>query len=331
MDPIFGQSQCFSWDDPNVDPRVKKYLQTVRNEAISMTIMDMSNTSTKEIVNSDIYDDNKSVKANIYDLNNIETTDNKDSIDKSIVTCDTFCLDWLDQVTKTLEDISPNTITVEHLKKYCLAQTEKKGVVLHLHNMLKDVPLKQEINDLDSVRNNQILSLLQQLQRLRIPNLECLQCVLHEDYSTLEPHGFKKWNQFIKENEPCVAMFNTMITYQNIWLLIRYMTQNWLDDLVSTPKLYRKITLWLLYILVHLPRRVSPLNVSTLRSLAQKCKDLQHTQNQTLKIPNSLELSQIPMPTATVSNNSEDQQIDLTSCVLQLVAVRYQQKDLLFI
>lgn len=317
MDPIFGQQRCLSWDDPNVDPRVKHYLNNVRNEAISMTIMDMSTTNKRkrQVFTSDLYDDVPLKGNNIYE--DVNKLDNKN--DDNDITCGTFCLDWLDLVRETLEtNVTANTITMAQVKKYCESQDDKEGTVLHLYNVLKDVALVDGITD--EQNNVQIVSLFERLKRLRILNAEFLQCVLEEDYSTLEPQGFRKWNQFVRDNDPCIAMFNTMITWQNIWELVRFMTEHWLDELVDTSPMYRRITLWLLYILVHLPRRISASNVSVLRSLAQKCQELQVS----LQIPTALELDTIKTPPVTDTNTN------LNNCVIQLAVVRYRQRDLLF-
>lgn len=150
------------------------------------------------------------------------------------------------------------------------------GVKLHLSNLLKNWVPSEIINQTENngymIDDDWIQKLLIKLQCVKIPNIDFLKSVITGDYSNFEPHGYRSWNQFLLNNEPCKDMFNTIINDNNIWLLVKYMTQSWITEISERQN--HNMKLWLIYTLVYLPSSIVANNTSTLRDLGKKCREI---------------------------------------------------------
>lgn len=334
VDPLFGQANVFSIDDENVNPDVINYLRNVRNEALTISAISMSNirsyVNKSNTIRHDasLYDDKNDIPMNDNSENNsdsntkttnyaIENLADESSAKKEgvlimnkrrkIINKDTSMkfsmpenlinfnqrmkavMDWFQDLQddiftlpcnsgysyddKTLELLIFNIQKVVNDKE---KTKQNNGVSLHLSNLLENwapsEAMKQIKNNNYAVDVEWIQELLVKLQCVRVPNIDFLKCVITGNYFNFEPHGYRAWNQFLLNNEPCKDMFNTMINGNNIWLLVKYMAQSWITEI--SGKQNHNVKLWLIYILIYLPSSVVANNTSTLRDLGKKCREI---------------------------------------------------------
>lgn len=371
FDPIFGQSKAFSTDDPNVNPDVIKYLNQVRNEALSTSAVSMSSVRMPERMSSPVvrheasmYDDDdneegstqrKKKKMTIKDEKTSNIPEEFVNFRKRL----DISSHWFDDLKKELQsqpsrldhhyDDESLNLLISSIKKNVSTRINKSedesdqpsGIILHLNNLLKDWEMINNLSQEDFIVDDEwIQNLIIQLQCVKIPNLTTLKDVIKGDYSNLEPRGFKLWDQFVRFNEPCNDMFKTMINDNNIWLLVKYMATRWVNSMIQGQNQY-SLMLWLIYLLLNLPLKVTANNTSTLRDLGKECKKviLTHYQNNEITdkdtdkdkllslmiIPSDLKFEfkqftpQEPVP-------SDTSLIELT---LYLIATKYGQLDLI--
>lgn len=295
FDPIFGQSKVFSTEDSNVNPDVIAYLASVRNEALTTSAIAMSSVKQPDI------DINIRHDASIYDDESEPVTKKTRGIPTDITTSQnefpaelvnfnermTPVVKWFEQLQTDVnsqpsnlgyhyDDLSLDILlfNIKQILETKNTQTENKGVSLHLMNILKDWAPQGNLPEGDEFEIDEewIEKLLLKLECVKIPTIDFLKSFITGDYTYCEPRGFKAWNQFLVHNEPCKDMFATMINSNNIWLLVKYMAQTWITQI--SAKQSHNLTLWLLYILVYLPRSVVANNTSTLRDLGKKCRGI---------------------------------------------------------
>lgn len=295
IDPLFGQSKVFSTEDSNVNPDVIAYLASVRNEALTTSAISMSAVKQPGIhVNvrheASIYDDEsepiiKKARGTVEVTNTFQNAlpDNLVNFTERI----TPVMEWFEQLRNDInlqpsnlnyhyDDLSIDLLlfNIKQILETKNTQTENKGVSLHLMNILRDWAPKGDLpsDDEFEIDEEWIEKLLLKLECVKIPTIDFLKSFITGDYSYSEPRGFKAWNQFLLNNEPCKDMFATMINSNNIWLLVKYMAQIWITQI--SAKQSHNLTLWLLYILIFLPSSVVANNTSTLRDLGKKCRDI---------------------------------------------------------
>ncbi|CCK71491.1 Brr1p KNAG_0H00760 [Huiozyma naganishii CBS 8797] len=283
IDPRFGQQRVFALDDPSVDPAVVAYLGRVRQEALTTNAISRAsleqNSGPKHTHQASMYDD-VSEELPVAKKQRTEVPSLIKQAQKHYVEWNR----WLDKLQVELEskgsqieeytDEQMNAL-LSHLKRYIEGKPEKKGIHTHLLNLLREHHPTSNSGKLpDGMDEEWSENLIIKLGRSRIPTLDILKTHIMSDFSSLEPRGYKAWAKFVKENEPSRSMFHTMIHPGNIWLLVKYMSERWIDDLISKANLTAKLSYWLLYTLLYLPTKVTATNTSTLRDLGKKCRDL---------------------------------------------------------
>ncbi|CAL9730283.1 pre-mRNA-splicing factor Brr1p [Monosporozyma unispora] len=363
FDPLFGQSKVFSTEDANVNPDVIAYLNSVRNEALTTSAISMSAIKEPEI------DLNVRHDASMYDDDCEPTTKKiRESLEGTSIVPNAFpdnlinfhqrlipVMEWFELLKRDIKLQQSNfnyhydkislDLLLWNIKQVLDARNltnENKGVSLHIMNLLKDwTPSVQlpKVNDFE-IDEEWVETLLLKLKCVKIPNITFLKSFITGDYSFCEPRGFRAWNQFLLNNEPCKDMFMSMINSNNIWLLVKYMAQTWINQISSNES--HKLTLWLLYLLMHLPHSVVANNTSTLRDLGKKCREIisEYYWKQQKEEKEEVEGEEPVVPLAILPEHLQLEykqfickppppETSLLELTLYIIATRYGQLDLL--
>ncbi|CCF59511.1 hypothetical protein KAFR_0H01010 [Kazachstania africana CBS 2517] len=339
-DPIFGQSPVFALDDAEVDPEVIRYLQNVRKEAIATNATQAQNFTRIRGHDASIYDDTVAgpqeaasqiteqhgqwghvpLREDFVDFGNnmekgLQSFNNvTEKIFNESFTVQAYEKDHLD-------------LLLYYMKLHLEKIPEKKGIVAHILNLLKEYTVSEDLlNENDwTIDEEWFERNLGRLRSLRIRTIEDIKISITGDFSDKEPMGLKQWTQFIRENEPLHSMFCTMINAKNIWVLVQFMSQEWIKEITKEKPYKQRVSQWLFYILAHLPTKVTATQTSLLRTLGKKCQKqlfVKTAERGKGTLPISTEMKQLKITFDTVD-------IDILELVVAIMAMRYGQRDLI--
>lgn len=332
-DSVFGQSRAFALTDPLVDPAVVAYLSTVRQEALrTSTISPVTMMSLKlPKHNADMYDD-------VQESSLLTKPPRIPAFPEKLLAFQRNMDNWIQWFKHSKETIwhngyifeGYNTSTLDlllhYLKKYLEAKKEKKGLIVHLLNILKDHP---EINE-DSeflMDEDWLEATLNKLKTKKIKNLNDIKNIIGEGHK-LVPNGFKQWYQYITENEPSHSIFKTVVNDRNIWVLVQFYSKEWIKDIYNNKKRQQvvRFSQWLLYIIIHLPTNLTADYISILRTLGKKCQknvnDIAHASDhltETIVLTDEMKLLGIQEPPGNPS---------ILELALSVISEFYGQRDL---
>ncbi|CAB4253084.1 similar to Saccharomyces cerevisiae YPR057W BRR1 snRNP protein component of spliceosomal snRNPs, required for pre-mRNA splicing and snRNP biogenesis [Maudiozyma barnettii] len=161
----------------------------------------------------------------------------------------------------------------QHLNE---SKDRNTGIETHLHNLLKDHNVSDEILSSNSwtIDETWITPTLSRLRSMRIRDIDDIKACLLGDYRSKKPRNYDQWTRFIRENEPNSSMFTTMVTQDDIWIIFKFMKQNWLKVMMKTPENFARTGMWLLYSMFYLSEDLNSTQISTLRDFAKKCQRL---------------------------------------------------------
>ncbi|CCE65729.1 hypothetical protein TPHA_0M01540 [Tetrapisispora phaffii CBS 4417] len=299
IDPVFGQSRAFALNDPLVNPDILKYLEGVKEEAIRSTFETYSekkprNDEVKHIAS--MYDDdgdsyNSEVKyagTEVYkqELRFPERHSYLTKYPESLIKFQRNMpkwVKWFKRCKIELRDTgyvfegydnSTMELILYHLQEY-LNIKRKKGFPLHLFNILKDVTNDVEEKDKMTIDSEWLETIFNVLKSRRLKGIADVIAVISEMHS-FTPMGFKQWYAYIIKNEPSHSIFVNIINNRNMWILLQYMTKTWVKtiNLNKKPTESKRLSQWLIYMLLHLPEHLTAEYISELRSLAKKCRDI---------------------------------------------------------
>lgn len=333
VDSVFGQTPAFSLTDPGVDPAVIQYLSGVRQEALRTNVIKV--TPAKRHT-ADIYDDDDEVivkKPRVEE----DLTPPPKYVDSHL----TAALRWFESVKHlavTNKPIHQNhteeslNLLLHFLRDYLRGLKTVDKQASHLLNVLKDLPPIEENDDYE-LDEEWAESVVKRLRNRRISSVADVKSVIN-DTSSSKPVGFKQWYQYLQRTEPTQSAFSSTIDVRNIWVLVQYMTQEWIKNISKgkKPTQAARFAQWLLFILLNIPDNLTAEYTSNLRNLGKKCrraikeayggKETIASERITppLACPRELtELNVPPMP--------ED--LDIIQLTLAVIAVKYRQRDLI--
>lgn len=333
LDSIFGQAPAFALTDNQVNPAVVEYLSGVRQEALRTSGVKVA----KKKHEADIYDEDeiiiKRVKVDGAAVAYLEQFNTR--ID-----------DWLSWFKNTRETVLNNgpinqhhtehtmNLLLNYLKLYLCGNKQEKDNVSDLVKLLKDVPTVANDDNLE-LDEEWAESVVQRLRKRHVKGINDIKMIiLNADVPT--PVGFKQWYQYLQQNEPSQAAFGPIINTRNIWVLVQYMTQEWVKTISKCKKPPQAIrfSLWLLYILFNIPENLSADHTSNLRNLGKKCqaiikKELEPEAQADLK-------QKAPLLASLPASNFEDigglkppEDLDIIRLTVSVIAITYRQRDLI--
>ncbi|CCE91378.1 Brr1p TDEL_0C04890 [Torulaspora delbrueckii] len=334
VDSVFGQTPAFALNDEQVDPAVVEYLNSVRQEALRTSAVKVSEVKRHA---ADIYDEDdiavKRAKPSTKSLESIENLNSR---------MDDW-LSWFENAKKTVLYDSPlpqrhteesMNLLLNYLKQYLSGRAEEKGFVSHLLRVLKDLPEAEE-DDAFELDEGWAESVVKRLRNKRIEGIEDITMIISNDDSTT-PMGFKQWYQYMQQNEPSQAAFGQIINTKNIWVLIQYMTQEWIKIISKFKKPPQAIRFsnWLLYILFNVPENLTADYTSSLRSLGKKCQaiirsDLESNTEGNVKRQALLLKNSLPSSLKDLGVRTPPGDLDVLLLSLYVIAIIYRQKDLI--
>lgn len=223
----------------------------------------------------------------------------------------------------------------EHLKK---SKAGNKGIEGHLQNLLKDYNIDDEILSQNewTIDEEWVAPTLCRLRSIRIHDINDIRMCLKGDFSSKKPRNYEQWTKYIRENEPNSSIFATMLKQDDIWIILKFMKQNWLKVLMKKPEQSSRTSMWLLYSLFYLSENLNSTQISTLRDFAKRCQSLylerfvsrysNDPQHQTyfkqlaVKLPSEMKVHGIKYPLEHVT---------ILELILIVVSQVFGQKDLI--
>ncbi|SMN20367.1 similar to Saccharomyces cerevisiae YPR057W BRR1 snRNP protein component of spliceosomal snRNPs, required for pre-mRNA splicing and snRNP biogenesis [Maudiozyma saulgeensis] len=221
----------------------------------------------------------------------------------------------------------------EHLTE---TKTSNSGIGSHLQNLLKNHKVSNEVLALHSwtIDETWVTPTLARLRSIRIRDIDDIKTCLVGDYKNKKPRNYDQWTRFIRENDPNSSMFSTMITQDDIWIILKFMKQNWLKVMIKTPEKSARTGMWLLYAMFYLSENLNSTQISTLRDFAKKCQRL-YLDKFILHSPVTQE-DKIPSPVLRLPSEMVGLEIlqpqenpTVVELVLLVVSEIFGQKDLL--
>lgn len=312
IDSAFGQAPAFGLDDATVNPLVIQYLKSVRTEALttnatqSRTALPTVTVKHKaSIYDDDGYDEND---LNVLNSKNPEEKPHGDELITYISTSDKVenqhnlvkvklperlnyfndniesLMKWFESANISLKENAISTqdytddvlnLLLFYLKEFLENNIpNKKGISIHLVNLLKDHYVSEKIRKENAwiIDEEWVKPTLERLSAVRVRNIDDIKKSLTGNYYSVKPKNYNQWSAFLKDNEPNNSMFVTMMNQDDIWTIFKFMKQNWLKVIIKNPGSSKKMSMWLLYIMLYLPTTLSAGQVSTLRDFAKKCQ-----------------------------------------------------------
>ena len=339
IDPVFGQAKAFNINDPEVNPLVKSYLSEVRNEALH------TNAISHQIgqVSKNTFD------ANIYDDEDDSTSIPSDTKVKSDQTTEyLYSIEnwykWFENISDIIwhgcyvfegyddESISHLTQLLRFYLQRKIDENRASSFDRHLVNIFRD-QLKcsdpDPVNGTLEIDEDWAENLLKTMRNSKIKDLNTVKYCIRTDYKRA-PHGLKPWAKYVTSNQPTHTAFINMIDSSNLWTLVMYMTQIWLKEIYTFGKnLERKkmLSQWLLYILLHIPTRLTAEQMSNIRSLAKQAREILNRRVNS----NIFGTTNIVIPDELHEHNCPPcpPNLDIASLILAVVTRKYGQHDIL--
>ncbi|QLG70299.1 hypothetical protein HG535_0A02370 [Zygotorulaspora mrakii] len=336
VDSAFGQSRAFSLNDKLVNPEAVRYLSNVRQEALRTNV---SKKKQYTKYKASLYDDEEEETSKVVVLNNNPPpsevfADFRLRMDK-----------WLEWFIDTKQIVNENSdvfqgydgttmdLLLLYLRRYLSGLPEQKGIVLHLLSILKEAPNIKEDSSLE-IDEQWAISTVKKLKNKKIKSIDDIKINIQELNREI-PVGFKQWYQYLQEHEPTHTAFTSTINARNIWILVQYMNQEWLKDMMKCKRPPQSIRLsnWLLYILYHLPVNLTAESVSSIRELGKKCRKVIEedavkaaSEEAKIKIP-ALQIN-LPSEMANLGISSAPCDLNIVGLTLAVIASIYRQRDL---
>ncbi|AMD18754.1 HBL148Wp [Eremothecium sinecaudum] len=321
VDPIFGQSKVFDCSDEAVNPLAVQYLQNVRNEALCIHAVGARNLRTKgpktniSYSDDEIEDNNKPKSVGFGEGDPISLPFDMDETMK-----------WFDRLQESsqepqepFEGYTEETLDLllYSLKQYIseTAQDSDPGVC-KLAKILEEVePVQNNTSfELDAAWAGKLIA---RLKRRTFTSLENLKLKINSQLPV--PTRSQAWKIHISLNEPTNEFFQRM-SHDQLLQLLTYMVERFEDQIFS--EVATEHAQWLLYLLLHLPRRLAANHVSQVRSLAKVARKL--IQN------NSSDLQPLVMPLELTEDSPPSPGTTICHLTLTVAAIVYGQRDLLF-
>lgn len=179
----------------------------------------------------------------------------------------------------TTQDYDDDTLNllIYYLKIYLTkSKTGNRGIEGHLQNLLKDHIVNNEIlaQNKWTIDEEWVIPTLSRLGSVRIRNINDIKMCLKGEFSNQKPKNYEQWTKYIRENEPTSSMFITMLKQDDIWIILKFMKQNWLKAFMKRPEQSSRTAMWLLYSLFYLSENLNSTQISTLRDFARRCQSL---------------------------------------------------------
>lgn len=326
FDPVFGQNKAFSLLDDNVNPKVLSYLSKVRHEALHTNVIMISSlisqTKTKRH-GPEMYDENSSFDP----AKRTKIEDKINALEGRIVEAH----EWLSMCRHEMEthaevfqgyDQKTLDILLDHLRDYISNNTKGSEELRRLLKALDVTNLEEKQRySIDEKWASDTISMLSERKLNSIQDVKDIISRMH----TTVPRGQSKWLEFVLSTEPRHTLFVNIVTSPRIWILVKNLAYNWLQDLTKDSRNVESLTQWLLYTVLHLPERLTADHISVVRDLGKACVRLKTSEFVPCiadGLPTELEELKIEVPEFLGK---------LTAIDLSIIAIaqQYGQKDLL--
>lgn len=321
MDPLFGQSRAFALEGAMVNPEVRKYLKTVRSQALSTLGADPGVSTRKGLRrnnNNDMYDEEPVVHQDLLRFDKHKSQ----------------WLEWFDDLKSSAksfdygtEGYEPETLDLllfyfkqylQGLKNTATGEDETLDIIL---GVLKDheTSTQDASLDIDEELASNLLRQLRTNKQKKVETVADLKRFITEPSAL--PKNFNAWHYFVTKTEPSRALLEKMPP-EEVFRLASYFVQ-WLAD-IPKGKNATRLSAWAFYVLLFLQDQLPAQEVSVLRDLGKKAR---HLKLRSLSSGNSLPNIQAPYDIiGTKDSPNTFSAIDLT---LVVVACKYGQLDLI--
>ena len=252
-------------------------------------------------------------------------------------------LSWYNETRNTLSKRGFSTqeyssevlnLLLYHIKMFLEGSKEPNtGIRAHILNLLANHVVSGALLEENpwTIDEEWIVPTLSRLDAVRIKSIDDIKRCITGDYKDKCPRNYQQWTQFIRENEPTVSMFTTMVGLEDLWIIIKFMKVNWIKQIAKGASGHSTATLsmWLLYTLIYLPQNLPASDVSTIRDFAKKCRKLYldkqvgtpSTNPTSFHIPLSKEFRSLGI-------TSPDPDMGIFELVTLLASQTYGQRDL---
>ncbi|SCU93372.1 LAFA_0F16050g1_1 [Lachancea sp. 'fantastica'] len=328
MDPLFGQSRAFALEGHLVNPQVRKYLKSVRQQALSTLGADPGSKvqrATRPKENQGFYDDEPVVNQKLarFDKNSKAWVAWFRELKNGIQETEGSSAQQYTPETLDLLLLYFKRFLQEAVEKGSIESNESVTKVLALlqsHNVEEDA--ETESLEIDEEWAN---SLVAQLKTKRFHNIQTID-ELKRLISTPKPlpQNFNSWHNFITRTEPSPALLQRISDNDCVLRLASYLIQ-WVGDIPKNKNVGR-ISQWTLFVLLYLDSNLPAPNVSILRDLGKKAR---HCKLKTLASTDTQSIYHLKVPEGFPVPSVEIEPLTAIDLALAVVALEYGQRDLI--
>lgn len=318
LDPTFGQTKAFAVADPLVNPDAIAYLNSVREEALRTTALSTersSQTNEKRVDKGALYDEEPVLSPEFLRFTKLQDTWHDWFLKlKSNIGTEGYRSSGYDE--KSLD------LLVAYFKKYIETKDkEEDPTIAALLSALRDVPHPEDDDESLTIDEEWAEKLLHRLQakKAQLPKDSTDLKKLMTEPDEL-PRNFNAWYYYITNNDPSFLTLERMSPGQVV-KLASYMAQ-WIAE-VTKNKNEKRITQWLLFILLYLPDRLPAQEISMVRLLGKKARAMKLKSVKEKEPLHDLEL--IPV----IFNGEKPGSFSVVDLTLVVVGLTYGQRDLL--
>lgn len=241
--------------------------------------------------------------------------------------------------TQEYDDDTLNLL-LYYLKEYLKqSKTGNKGIEGHLQKLLKDHSVSDEILSQNewTIDEEWVIPTLSRLRSVRIRDINDIKACLKGVFSKQKPKNYEQWTKYIRENEPIGSMFTTMLKQDDIWIILKFMKQNWLKVFMKKPEQSSRTSMWLLYSFFYLSENLNSTQISTLRDFAKRCQSLyleKFVENYSDDDPEQQKYFKqlsitLPSEMKVLGIKHPQEPVTILELVLAVVAQTFGQKDLI--
>lgn len=321
LERYFGQSTVFALDSELVDPKVKKYLENVRLEALTTRGINRNNKQNPTCIGFDSYHVSSSTLSDTefqlpFDIDMVMNWFNKLKI--SVL-----------ESGKNISSVCDST-TLKIFKSYvkaCLekmAEDDKDDAMVNILNSLQYVPeIESEASKIDEKWANNCIKLL---KYGKCYDIDTINDIITK--SDPIPQNFRKWYGYIRYNEPKHCFFKRL-SLDQLMKLVGYMI-TWLNDILKMKPNSQSIAQWLFYTMIYLPNHLPASRIALLRELGKHAHDILV---KTLSDSELRSCIQAPMLSSEMMNCTilPSKSLTIIDLVLLVISLKYGQRDLLII
>ncbi|CDO92431.1 unnamed protein product [Kluyveromyces dobzhanskii CBS 2104] len=312
LDPVFGQHSVFCTNEEGVSPSVIKYLQDVRNEALSSSSLYTFKGNKRE--------DDEVGSELVADTSDL-------AHDRSILEDSDIINAWVNELRDEMEplDESPADATYTDEMLDILVYEIKKYLDEHPDEINDSVRratknVKPIVNPQYDISDEVVESVIAKLRNKRFSDIHFLRRYINRPMPV--PTNFRQWFGYIKHNEP-TRQFMLRLQFEDLMRILGFMMQ-WVNSIAKNKPDSRQLQHWLLYVCIFMPDELLAPQISQLRDLGKKCQSC-------LLAPTCKEIADLELPKEIqdIAFPNQRSRLNAIEITLSVIAHRFGQRDLL--